>query len=59
VDIEGILAVAGVSRHDIAADCFDHARVFVFEVNYADVSQGILPLLRGFWGEWVSHLFQG
>lgn len=55
VDIEGILAVAGVSRHDIAAGCFDHARVFVFEVNYQDLSQGILPLLRGFWGECQLH----
>jgi uncharacterized phage protein (TIGR02218 family) len=51
VDVEGILHVAGVSREDIAAGLFDGARIFVFEVNYENISQGILPLMSGFWGE--------
>jgi len=51
VDVEGILSIAGVSRDDIAAGLFDGAKLFVFEVNYEDVSQGILPLMSGFWGE--------
>ena len=55
VDIEGILSVAGVTRADIAAGLFDQARIFVFEVNYEEVSQGILPLISGFWGECQLH----
>lgn len=51
IDVEGILAVAGVGRDDIAGGLFDYARVFVFEVNYNHLSQGILPLVTGFWGE--------
>jgi uncharacterized phage protein (TIGR02218 family) len=51
IDVEGILAVAGVSRDAIAAALFDGAKIFVFEVNYTDLSQGILPLMSGFWGE--------
>jgi uncharacterized phage protein (TIGR02218 family) len=51
IDVEGILAVAGVSRADIAAGCFDEAKIFVFEVNYENLSHGILPLISGFWGE--------
>lgn len=55
IDVEGILSVAGVSRADIAAGCFDAAKIFVFEVNYDDLSQGILPLISGFWGECQLH----
>lgn len=51
VDVEGILSMAGVSRKDIAAGLFDGAQIFIFEVNYEDLSQGILPLMSGFWGE--------
>lgn len=55
IDVEGILHAAGVSRDDIAAGCFDGAKIFVFEVNYTDLSQGILPLMSGFWGECQLH----
>jgi len=55
VDIEGILNVAGVCREEIAAGCFDNACIFVFEVNYENLTQGILPLMSGFWGECQLH----
>jgi uncharacterized phage protein (TIGR02218 family) len=55
VDIEGILSTAGVSREDIAAGLFNHAKIFIFEVNYENLSQGILPLISGFWGECQLH----
>jgi uncharacterized phage protein (TIGR02218 family) len=55
IDVEGILSVAGVSREDIAAGLFDHAQIFIFEVNYEAISQGILPLMSGFWGECQLH----
>lgn len=51
VDIEGILSIAGIARKDIAQGLFDQAQIFVFEVNYENISQGFLPLMRGFWGE--------
>lgn len=55
VDVEGILSIAGVSRDDIAAGCFDGAKIFIFEVNYEGLSQGISPLMTGFWGECQLH----
>lgn len=55
VDVEGILSVAGVSRDDISSGLFDGAKIFVFEVNHEDLSQGILPLMSGFWGECQLH----
>lgn len=55
VDVEGILSIAGVARDDIAAGFFDGAKIFIFEVNYSDLSQGILPLMSGFWGECQLH----
>lgn len=51
IDIEGILSIAGINRSEIEKGLFNHARVFIFEVNYSDLSQGILPLMTGFWGE--------
>ena len=41
INIEGILSVAGVSREDIAADCFNGVQIFVFEVIYENLSQDI------------------
>ncbi|MDX1901892.1 MAG: DUF2163 domain-containing protein [Gammaproteobacteria bacterium] len=51
IDVEGILAVAGVGRDDIAGGLFDYARVYVFEVNYKKPTYDIMPLVTGFWGE--------
>lgn len=55
VDVEGILNIAGVSKADIAAGLFAGAKLFIFEVNYEDLSQGSLPLMSGFWGECQLH----
>jgi uncharacterized phage protein (TIGR02218 family) len=51
VEIEGILHAAGVAQQEIVAGLFDNAHIEIFEVNYADLSQGKLVLLCGYWGE--------
>jgi uncharacterized phage protein (TIGR02218 family) len=51
VDVEGILAVAGVQRVDIAAGLYDHAQIYIFELNYNDTTQGEVALMTGHWGE--------
>lgn len=54
LEVEGILASAGITAADIAAGRLDHAEVRVMLVNWSDLTQGALKLRRGWLGE-VSH----
>lgn len=51
LEIAGILSGGAISDGDITAGLYDHARVDVFLCNWADPSQGILQLRRGWIGE--------
>lgn len=47
----GLLASGFLEAADIEAGLYDHARLDVFLVNWADVAQGVVPLQRGWIGE--------
>lgn len=50
VEIEGLFMPFGIPRDSLAQGVWDQAAVELFEVNYNDLSQGKLSLLKGFWG---------
>lgn len=50
-DIVGLLDSALIGEGEIKAGLFDHARIDVFIVNWADVSQGAAHVRRGWLGE--------
>jgi uncharacterized phage protein (TIGR02218 family) len=50
-DVVGLLDSAALSAAEIEAGLFDHARIDVFVVNWADLSQGALQVRRGWLGE--------
>ncbi|MGB4101339.1 MAG: DUF2163 domain-containing protein [Alphaproteobacteria bacterium] len=47
----GILNSTDVTEADLDAGRYDHARVDVYIVNWADLSQGVMQLRRGWLGE--------
>ena len=51
LDAEGILESDAIAESDIRAGLYDNAKVWVFLVNWADLTQGIIRLRRGTWGE--------
>jgi len=51
LDVAGILESATVTAADIRAGRYDFAEVKIFDVNYTDISQGVLMLRRGHIGE--------
>lgn len=51
LDVEGMLAAEGITETDILAGIYDFAEIEIFQVNYADTTQGILKLRRGWLGE--------
>jgi uncharacterized phage protein (TIGR02218 family) len=51
LDIEGLLDAATITAADIEAGRYDYAEIEIFLLNYADFSQGILKLRRGWVGE--------
>lgn len=51
LDIVGVLDSAAITAPDIRAGRYDFAEVKIFEVNWADLSQGPLKLRRGDIGE--------
>lgn len=51
VDVEGILAIAGVARADIEAGLFDFASVYIFQTDYTDPVVDEHPLFAGRWGK--------
>ncbi len=53
VDITGIFDDASITELDLQSGLYDGAEVQVFMVNWADLSQGIMKLRRGYIGEVV------
>ena len=51
LEIEGMLDSDIITHEDIIAGRFDFAELEVFMVNYRDISQGKLPLKKGWMGE--------
>lgn len=51
LDVEGMLEAGSVTEADIMAGKYDFAEIEIFMANYQDLSQGILPLRRGWLGE--------
>ena len=51
LDIEGIFDDESITVEELRAGLFDSAQVFIFLVNWADLSQGILRMRRGRLGE--------
>ena len=54
MDVEGMLDSSEITEADLLAGIYDFAEIEIFKVNYADLTQGSLPLRRGHLGE-VSH----
>jgi uncharacterized phage protein (TIGR02218 family) len=50
LDIQGLLSALGITDADIQAGIYDHAQVWIFQVNWADTSQ-IIPFKYGHLGE--------
>ena len=51
LEITGILDSADIAEADIGAGLYDFARVDVYACNWADLSQGVVPLRRGWLGQ--------
>lgn len=51
LEIEGMLDSAIITHEEVIAGRFDFAELEVFMVNYRDISQGKLPLKKGWLGE--------
>ena len=51
LDAFGVLNDESITVADLRAGVWDHAEVRVFEVNWADLTQGSLKQLRGWLGE--------
>ena len=55
LEVTGILDSAGITDGDLNAGLWDYAEIHIFQVNYTDLSQGILKLVRGRLGEIKSR----
>lgn len=55
LDVDAVFDSAYITDQDLRAGKYDFAQVEIFQVNYADVSQGVLKLRRGWLGEVASH----
>ncbi len=55
LDAEGMLSDDGITEADIMAGKYDFAEIEIFQVNYADLTQGSLKLRRGWLGEVSFH----
>lgn len=51
LDVEGLFDDGSLEEEELRAGLFDNAEVFVFLVNFEDLSQGVLRLRRGRFGE--------
>lgn len=51
LEVSSYLIVTGVTSDDLRRGLYDRAEFFLFVVNYADLSQGILKMRRGFFGK--------
>lgn len=55
LDVDAIFDSTTLSELDLQAGKYDFAQVEIFQVNYADLTQGVLKLRRGWLGEVASH----
>lgn len=55
VDLMGLLSSSEISERDLIAGVYDYAEVYIFMVNYEDLTMGILKLQRGRLGEITIH----
>lgn len=53
LEITGILSSAGLDDADIEAGLYDNARVDVYVCNWADLTQGVVQMRRGWLGQIV------
>lgn len=51
LDVEGMLASGSITDADVIAGKYDFAEIEIFMVNWADLTQGTLPLRTGWLGE--------
>ncbi|MCP5013475.1 MAG: DUF2163 domain-containing protein, partial [Aestuariibacter sp.] len=51
LDVIGLLDSSGIDAGDLASGLYDYADVYIFIVNYEDLSMGTLKLRRGKLGE--------
>jgi hypothetical protein len=54
LDVEGVFDNASITDNDLRSGLFDYADIYVFVVNWADLTQGPLKLRRGKLGEVVA-----
>lgn len=54
IDMQGIFDDASITADDMRSGLWDHADVWVFMVNWADLTQGIMRLRRGTLGDVAS-----
>lgn len=54
LDVQGIFADDAITIEDLRAGLFDYADVYIFFVNWADVTMGVVKLRRGKLGEVTS-----
>lgn len=55
LEVLGYFSDDGITRVDLINGLFDYASIELFLVNWADLTQGILRLRRGWLGECVSN----
>lgn len=51
LEVQGLISSDVITQGDINAGLWDYAEIFIFEVNYKDLTQGPLKLVRGHIGE--------
>lgn len=51
LDVTSVLSSSGITEKDILAGRYDHARIEIFQINWADPTQGKLYLRVGWIGE--------
>tara|TARA_R110002072_G_scaffold25934_1_gene86428 strand:+ start:1884 stop:2726 length:843 start_codon:yes stop_codon:yes gene_type:complete len=49
--VDMMLSSDGIDERDIRAGLYDHAAIEIFQVNWQDLSQGKLPIRKGWLGE--------
>ena len=55
LDVQGMLSASSITEADIMAGKYDFAEIEIFQVNYNDLTQGIIKLRRGWLGEVSLH----
>lgn len=51
IDLEGIVAVGGITRDALASGVFDNARVYIFKCNFMSPVEDYEPIAAGFFGK--------